>query len=472
MPDSKNPEPIKENKKETQEDEEESQEEVQDTQDSKEGIVCPKCGEPQDHYIDNPKKYGWVRCPNCGYHVRRGEIPEEMLVYEEPESEPELGSEPEPTEVERSHDPEEEEEYPPEGEEPIFRRPVAPHVTMRKVLEEYRVKRVAVDRISKRCERQGEMHPSELQSMLLDMNSGLKAREVKYCVDEYIDALEAEDAYTREAEIDRSSFSSYKPRESRRETGFPKRRRRFDSSDWSGTPWDKRRGNEPMTMSEVMKFIEERDKQRDDLEALRKKDEENQRLRDLTTRLEQKLEDLIENPPQPALPDDMLTRSDLADAQRDSLIEAMKLQLQTQNEDRKRIEDQDREDRKRAEDRHREEMRILRDEMKETRSSYKNEVGKKEAELRDEQRRADSDRKSQGYKDDGIRFAADGLHKIADIMTTRGSPIKQLGDIIPQIQTMFGPGGSQPPPRERMGPSTVADLVAEASPESVEAWQP
>jgi len=470
--------PLEEEIAESQEEEEEtpvddeplSTELEQESSEPSGGHICPFCHIVQDSWIYRKSKKGWAEC-ECGKFIRRGLIPEEFIVEQPDDLETKPRKDPESSEEdEEDYDGDEDGD---EGEEEsLFRERTPAHKILKTVFEDYGVKKVAARRIVGRCERMGgEMVPAELHGMLLDMNSGLKPREVKYCVDEYVDALNSED--TRMADIDQGrrspSYSRRRYVDSESSQPSSSRRKPRGRSEWGGTPWDPR-GNETenMTKDEVLQFIEKRDIERDRRLAADKKDEEILNLREVSARLEQKLEDFVDNPPS-AHDEDALTKADLEEAKSSEYMKALELQLSTQQEERRRE----------AEDR-KEELRIMREEAKdsrdrferqakEDRDRYEKRTDDLQLRLESEQRRGQdaATAKTGDYSKDEMKLVAEGLSKLGSVVERRGSPMKQFAEVLPQLQQIFGQGSGQPPVRERMGPSSVAELVAEEQPSLV-----
>lgn len=87
-----------------------------------------------------------------------------------------------------------------EMEEVPFRRPRPPHVLIESILTQFGVKERAKDFIIKRCKRAGEMRPSELERSLIDLDSGVNRKKIRYITEEYYLALRAEEDVARQAE--------------------------------------------------------------------------------------------------------------------------------------------------------------------------------------------------------------------------------------------------------------------------------
>ena len=99
--------------------------------------------------------------------------------------------------------------------------------------------------------------------------------------------------------------------------------------------------------------------------------------------------------------------------------------------------------------------------LKEQREYYEGLIDKQEARFKEDLDKRGTPYDTSGYKDDSVRLAAEGLHEVADVMRSRGSPFRI---IIEGAKTLVGEG-ERPPQRERGRPASVADLVG---PEYVE----
>jgi len=159
-------------------------------------------------------------------------------------------------------------------------------------------------------------------------------------------------------------------------------------------------------------------------------------------KLGEEIKALKEHPPV-STPPNVVTKEELEKMRADSYIETLKLQLESLKEDRKELLSTLKEDRERF----REEFRILRE-------WYDKKIEKMEEELKEAERRAG--RTTEGYRSDEIRFAAEGLHRFADVIEKK-EPVRIIVERAPELLGLEKP----PPRRERGKPSSVADLVGE-----------
>lgn len=407
--------------------------------------VCPYCKEPQEYFEYNKEWRGWAKCPNCGKKSRRKDIPERFIQEVEIEDE-----EPESTEESGVDEYSGTEEG--EGEEGAFRRKKPEHELLHGVLTQFGVKKRAKQIMVARCKRAGGMDASQLENLLIRLNTGIKGPEIQVIAEEYDIALEA--ARKDDADTADYGYSRGYPRSRRRGAsyGTPERYPR-SREDFGG----RGRGN-TITMEEAMQMWREEDERREAIRREREKDEQIRELRDVTIRLEQKLEDLEENPPQPDLPEGMLTKDDLADAKQDSFVKALELQLQIMREEKKQTVDESRrrDDIARAESKERADLH--REEMKEIRDMFKGEVKDKDREIRDIQDKMETRKSSSGYTHDDMRMVSDVGSEIVRAIEKK-APIKDIAFLLEKMMSMQT--RQEPPPRERGGPSSVADLMGD-----------
>lgn len=415
---------------------------------------CPRCGEPQDHFDYHKKWRGWVKCPNCGKKSRKSGVPEKYIQEIGIEEE-----EPEPTEEPSVDEHDDTEEGEGEEKEGAFRRRKPEHDILRGVLTQFGVKRRAKTIMVARCERAGGMDAVQLENLLGRLNSGVKANEIPIVVEEYDIALEA----AREEEADTSDYGYSRagmyPRSRRRGASYSTPGRYPSSREDFGS--GRGRGN-TITMEEAMQMWREEDERRESIRREQEKDKEIRDLRDVTIRLEQKLEDIEDNPPQQELPDDVLTKADLADARQDSYIKALELQLQLMQEGRKQDTDENRRRDDIARDEAKDRDKIHREEMKEIRNMFKDEVKGKDREIKDIQDRMETRRSSAGYTSDDMRMVSEVGTEIVRAIEKK-APIKDIAFLLEKMTTMQT--RQEAPPRERGGHSSVADLM---DPEFVE----
>jgi hypothetical protein len=415
--------------------------------DTSDSHICPYCNEPQDHFDYHKKWRGWAKCPNCGKKSRARDIPENLIREVEIEDE-----EPESTEqpdMDEYDDAEEEKQ----GEGEVFRRTQPVEEILRGVLTQFGVKKRAKQIMVERCRRASGMDAVQLENLLGRLNSGVKANEIPIVVEEFDIALTA----AREEEADTSNYGYSRrtyPRSRRRDTSYGTSPR-YPSRSREGSGG---RGGNMLTMEDAMQLWREEDERRESIRREQEKDKQIRDLRDTSIRLEQKLEDLEDNPPQQELPEGVLTRADLADAQQDSHVKALELQLQIMQEDRKK----DTEDTRRREDIARDETkerdRLHREELKEIRNMFKGEVKSKEQEIKNIQEKMETRRSSAGYTSDDMRMVSEVGTEIVRAVEKK-APIREIAILIEKMSSMQTK--QEPPPRERGGASSVADLMGE-----------
>lgn len=213
-----------------------------------------------------------------------------------------------------------------------------------------------------------------------------------------------------------------------------------------------------MTMEDAMQMWREEDERRESVRREREKDEQIRDMRDTAIRLEQKLDDLEENPPQPELPEGVLTKADLADAKQDSHTKALELQLDIMREDRKRDTDENRRRDDIAREEAKERDRLHREELKEIREMFKGEVKDKDREIRDIQDKMETRKSSAGYTHDDMRMVSDVGSEIVRAIEKK-APIRDIAFLLEKMSSMQT--RQEAPPRERGGASSVADLMDE-----------
>ena len=439
---------MPEDKKPEIEDEEpESKPEPEDEiteNDTSDGHICPYCKEPQEYFTYNKEWRGWAECPNCGKKSRKSGIPEKYIrEVEIEEEEPEPAEEPSVDEYDDTE----------KGEGGAFRRTKPVEEILRGVLTQFGVKKRAKEIMVERCRRASGMDAIQLENLLGRLNSGVKANEIPIVVEEFDIALEA----AREEEADTANYGYSRagmyPRSRRRGAPYGTQPRYPRPREGSGG-----RGGNMLTMEDAMQMWREEDERRESVRREQEKDKQIRDLRDVTIRLEQKLEDIEDNPPQPDLPDDMLTKADLADAKQDSFVKALELQLEIMREEKKQVteENRRRDDIARAEAKERADLH--REEMKEIREMFKGEVKDKDQEIKNIQDKMETRRSSAGYTSDDMRMVSEVGTEIVRAIEKK-APIRDVAGLLERMMAMQT---KQPPPsRERGGASSVADLMGE-----------
>jgi hypothetical protein len=312
------------------------------------------------------------------------------------------------------------------------------------VLTQFRVKENAKSIILNRCRRIGKLDPTELLRMLMDLDTGLRSKEAGYVADEYYLALKAEEEEEAggpprryDAERRREPY----PREYETED-YPRRRLDYE---YGRRAWDYDYGygygyrgvrEEPVTERRLHELLRERDREFEDMLERRKHRDELSELREMVTKLTMELKAVKENPPA-AAPPDVVTKADLEKVRKDEYVEALKLQMDRLEKDRAEVVALLKEERT-----------SHRDELKELEKTYTARIEKLEDRIREEEKKGGA---VQGYKDDTLRLAGQGLERIADIIE-RKEPIKVL---LQGVKTV----PEKPPERLKVGESGVADQV-------------
>lgn len=403
-------------------------------------FTCKYCEEPQEEFLYNIEKRGWAKCPNCGKHMRVSNIPDDLITRVEPETK----------QMEEDFEEEEETRRVP------FRRPRPPHLVLNDILKEFGVKSSARTLIVRRCKRAGEIHPTDLQRMLRDLDSGVKGKETSYIAEEYYYALESESQeqaeYSGRRTYPRSSTRSestrgggmFMPTSSRRGS---RSSRSYDSRQSYRSkrkePWE--RSDEPLDRQTLMDILERRDREFEQRMERQKREKELGNLREMVVQLTTELKNMKENPPS-AVPPDVVTKADLMEKEQTSYVKALQLQMENLKEDRKELMGTLKEDR----NRHREDL-------KELQQAYNEQLEGLQKKLEEERRRAQRGVSSDWERDE-FKLAAEGMNRLTDVLD-RKSPIRDLTEAIPQLMQAQQQG--PPEQRQRMGQSSVADLVGE-----------
>lgn len=332
-----------------------------------------------------------------------------------------------------------EEAFREEGEGVPFRRARPAHVLIESILNQFGVKDRARSLIVSRAERAGGMHPSELERSLMDLDTGLKKREVSYITEEYYLAIQQEEDMSRDRES-----RSYPMRrgEPERGAGYPTRYGGRDQptgagydGDFERRPWDRSQRYPDERMLDERRLMDILERERRNWEEQARKEREQEtigQLREDIGVMATELRNLKENPP-------------VVQPQGESDYEKMlKHTIERQDESMKGLID--RSDKDRAE---------TKTDLKEQREYYEGLIDKQEVRFKEDMDKRGTPHDTSGYRDDSVRLAAEGLHEVADVMRSRGSPFRI---IIEGAKTLVGEG-ELPPQRERGRPASVADLV-------------
>ncbi len=334
-----------------------------------------------------------------------------------------------------------EEEFQDEREGVPFRRSRPANVLIESILNQFGVKERARDLIVSRAKRAGGMHPTELERALMDLDTGLKKREVTYITEEYYLALQQEEDVTRDLE---SRSYPLRRGDQRRSGTYPTRysERSYTAGgyerdhDYGRRPWDRQRGGygeEQLTMRSITDMFERRER---DFEARMRRSTLEDKMgsigEDISV-LATELRNLKENPPVQSAPTG-------PGEYEKSLEHTIERQDKRQEELMTLIK---------------EERSEAKEDMKEIRDIYDKRFDDQKTRFKEDLDKRSTPHDTSDYKDDSVRLAAEGLHEVADVMRSRGSPVRIFIEGLPLI---LG-GGESPPQRERGKPSSVADLV-------------
>jgi hypothetical protein len=327
-----------------------------------------------------------------------------------------------------------------EAEVVPFRRPRPPHVIIEGILTQFGVKERAKEIIISRCKRAGGMHPSELERSLMDLDSGVNRKEASYVTEEYYLALQAEDDATRESEG--RTYPMRRGEQGRGGSSYPTRygEREYPSTDYDSSRrlWDRTRegyGEErPLTTRDLMDILERREH---DLEERMRRSTLEEKISSISediSVLATELKSIKENPPK------------ASDEPKGPSAYEKALEHTIERQDKRLAELMDLIRNERSE---------AKDDAKELREIYEKRIENQEKKFREELDKKGIPYDTTGYRDDSVRLAAEGLHEVADVMRTRGSPFKIMIEGLPKLMGEEG----RPPQRERGRPASVADLV-------------
>ena len=332
-----------------------------------------------------------------------------------------------------------EEAFREEGEGVPFRRARPAHVLIESILNQFGVKDRARSLIVSRAERAGGMHPSELERALMDLDTGLKKREVSYITEEYYLAIQQEEDMSRDRE---SRSYPMRKGEPRRGAGYPTSYGGRDQPTGAGydgdlerRPWDRsqRYPDERMLDERRLTDILQRERRNWEEQARKEREQETLgQLREDIGVMATELRNLKDNPP-------------VVQPQGESDYEKMlKHTIERQDENMKGLVD--RSDKDRTE---------TKTDLKEQREYYEGLIDKQDARFKEDLDKRGTPYDTSGYKDDSVRLVAEGFHELADVLRSRGSPARIIVEAVAPILSETGP----PPRRERQGPASVADLV-------------
>jgi len=402
-----------------------------------ETFECPSCGRPQTEFLYHSSRRGWVKCQSCGKYVRKKLIPEKFIKRVSLEE----------LEPEETKEKEGEEEWKEERGRVPFRRPRPAWVILKQILDEFGVKPAAKKIITARCRRIGELHPTEVQRMLMDLDSGLNHKEAGYVADEYYFALQSEQQEAEEYE----GMTAY-PRWERgggyggatygwsryetRSRGYPIPPRTYTTR----RPWEQPSG--VLTEDKLLEILDRRDREFEERLRRTKLEDQLTTLVKNVTQLAMEIKNIKENPPS-AVPPDVVTKADLEKERADSYMKMLERQVKK----KKKMVDKYEATLKEAEARH---EKIL----EKVESRYREEI--KEMRNKLEEAIRHSSRSVEGYKDDAVRLAAEALNRAADILE-RKEPVRAIGETLTRL------AGEEEktvqPPKERVGEQTITEQI-------------
>ena len=437
-------------KKPRDEDEEESPERGEG---GDKGYPCPSCKKPQPYFEYHRSKYGWVRCPGCGTYVRKKEVPDRFIKAVRKTS----GKPMEGFEGEGVEEAEEIDESEAGGVVP-FRRPRPAHVILSQILDEFGVKQAAKRIMVTRCRRVGELHPTDVQRMLMDLDSGLNPKEAGYVADEYYYAVQNERRAAAEAAErpgtymwgggEKDQYGGYGRYGGEYSRPAPLSPYSYPSGYGSGYGDSQRRqawGQQGvLTEDRLMQILEERDRQFQDAMRRQRVEDSLSELMKQVIDLANEVKQLKENPPT-AVPPDVVTRAELEKERSDAYMKMLERQVAALEKAVERYESalKEAEDRHekildKVEAKHREEVKELRDKLEDTMRSS---------------------RAVEGYKDDSVRLAAEALNRAADILEKK-EPVRAVSESLARLAE----GEPEKPPqfpKEKVGEETITEQIPE-----------
>ena len=322
------------------------------------------------------------------------------------------------------------------GEDLPFRRGKSAPELIVEICDKYGVKERATSIIADRCKRVpgGILHPSDFERLLMDLDSGLKRREAMLIAEEYDLALQGE--RREDEEVRRGFYPDRRGEEVRGRHGYDDRAR----EEWPygydelgrrrGSRLDEPYSTPPLSEGRLMEILERRERDLEDKMTRGRLEEKIGALGEDMSVIATELKNLKEKPPtvpQPSMEDN-------------PYMKALELQLKTTQEALK----ENRDDAK-------EQAREWRDLIKEERKEHRGEVEKLEKDVEETKKSAG---RGEGYKDDSLRLASEGMNRLADVVEKK----QPLRIIIDGVERMAGEG-EKPPTREKVGESGVASKV-------------
>lgn len=396
-----------------------------------ETFPCPKCGVENDHYLRYVPS-GMIKCPACKKILKRNIIPEKLI--EEVPSKPAGRKPKKPKKRMERYEGEEDRE----GRRGLFRRVKTPAEIIEEVLRDHNAKDDFIDYVVKKAERRGGLYPEQLRDMLRNLDSGIRPKtEIEYIVGDYYEAMQAETMKSRElrgsqyyppiGEGGGYRETYYPPSESsRHEELFYPKSSRYGQRSQPREDWRR----PEVTMHDI-EGLENRIAER-----IRKEKEADKFDKILETITEQSkdisalgsdLMNLKENPP-------VISPEGESDYEK-SLKHTIDRQDKRMDEMLKTMRD---------------ERKDHKDDLKETRDMYMGKMEKLEEKLEDAKHTPT--RASGKYSDDNVQLAAEGMHRLADVVEGK-KPIEAIVKIISPEE------GGKPPTREKMGKSKISEMV-------------
>lgn len=416
-----------------------------------EAFECPSCGQQQTEFLYHSSRRGWVKCQSCGKYVRKKEVPDKFVKYVklediEPEEEKKKG------EVEEE---EYEELYEEGGGRVPFRRPRPVYIILKQILDEFGVKSAAKKIITARCRRVGELHPTEVQRMLMDLDSGLNHKETGYVADEYYFALQSERQEAEEYE----GMTTY-PKWERGEGysgatsgwGVGPRHRyesrpiRYPVSQRAYTTWrswEESGAGGTLTEDRLLEILDRRDREFEDRLQKTKMEDTLTNLMKQMIQLQNEIKNIKENPPT-TIPFDVVTKADLEKNRADSYMKMLERQVDTLEKAVDKYESALKE----AEAKH---ENIL----EKIESRYREEI--KDLQKKVEEQMSRTVRTTEGYKDDSVRLAAEALNRAADILEKK-EPVRAIGETLTSLANSEDEEKTLAP-LERVGEQSITEQL-------------
>lgn len=326
-----------------------------------------------------------------------------------------------------------------------FRREKSAPELVYEICEKYGVRDRAMKIIVDRCKRVpgGVIHPGDFERLLMRLDTGLKKRdEAMLIAEEYELALEAQKIggeefrrgyYATRRPTERGGGAYYPEERYREEYPSYRYEREYPHYDRYGRRLPPEYGGRPeVSRRDLEEF------QRNILDAVRKEKEEDKfdkmfgmlkgHSEDIAT-IATEVQNIKEHPPTAG-------RS----LEEDPYVKALNVHLEAARDESKS-----------SREAMREQAKDLRGIITDERKEHKRDMERLEDKLRDAERERGR-HTGEGYKSDEIKFASEGMHRLADVLE-RKKPLEVIARFAAPEE------GKAPPERERIGKSGILEKV-------------